>query len=47
MAKNSSAFTCTACGAAHKKWAGRCDSCGAWNTIIEEAPLSQGPGRGL
>ncbi|WP_378943930.1 DNA repair protein RadA [Paracoccus sp. R86501] len=47
MAKNSSAFTCTACGAAHKKWAGRCESCGAWNTIIEEAPLSQGPGRGL
>lgn len=47
MAKSSSAFTCTACGAAHKKWAGRCDACGAWNTIIEEAPLSQGPGRGL
>ena len=47
MAKSVSAFTCTACGAAHKKWAGRCDACGAWNTIIEEAPLSQGPGRGL
>jgi DNA repair protein RadA/Sms len=47
MAKSSSSFTCTACGAAHKKWAGRCESCGAWNTIIEEAPLSQGPGRGL
>ncbi|MFC7703351.1 DNA repair protein RadA [Plastorhodobacter daqingensis] len=41
MAKNSS-FTCTACGAVHKKWAGRCDACGAWNTIIEEAPLSAG-----
>ena len=47
MAKSSSAFTCTACGAAHKKWAGRCDACGEWNSIIEEAPLSQGPGRGL
>ena len=47
MAKATTAFTCTACGAAHKKWAGRCDACGAWNTIIEEAPLSQGPGRGL
>ncbi|RJE79788.1 DNA repair protein RadA [Paracoccus sp. JM45] len=48
MAKSSSSsFTCTACGAAHKKWAGRCESCGEWNTIIEEAPLSQGPGRGL
>ncbi|MDB6176145.1 DNA repair protein RadA [Paracoccus sp. Z330] len=47
MAKPSIAFTCTECGTAHKKWAGRCDSCGAWNSIIEEAPLSQGPGRGL
>jgi DNA repair protein RadA/Sms len=36
-------FTCTACGAVHKKWAGRCDACGAWNSIIEEAPLSAGP----
>lgn len=35
------AFTCTACGAAHPKWSGRCDACGGWNTIIEEAPLSQ------
>jgi DNA repair protein RadA/Sms len=47
MAKSVNAFTCTACGAAHKKWGGRCDACGAWNTIVEEAPLSQGPGRGL
>ena len=47
MAKPITAFTCTACGASHRKWAGRCDACGAWNTIIEEAPLSQGPGRGL
>ncbi|RJL05305.1 DNA repair protein RadA [Paracoccus siganidrum] len=47
MARSVTAFTCTACGAAHKKWAGRCDACGAWNTVIEEAPLSQGPGRGL
>lgn len=47
MARPTTAFTCTECGTAHKKWAGRCDSCGGWNTIIEEAPLSQGPGRGL
>ncbi|MHC0053999.1 DNA repair protein RadA [Actibacterium sp. D379-3] len=43
MAKPTTQFTCTACGAAHKKWAGRCDACGAWNTIAEEAPLSSGP----
>ncbi|MCA3457479.1 MAG: DNA repair protein RadA [Rhodobacter sp.] len=43
MAKSSPAYTCTACGAAHAKWAGRCDACGAWNSIIEEAPLSTAP----
>ncbi|KAJ55519.1 DNA repair protein RadA [Actibacterium mucosum KCTC 23349] len=43
MAKQSNMFTCTACGAVHKKWAGRCDACGEWNSIVEEAPLSAGP----
>ncbi|MDP4032133.1 MAG: ATPase domain-containing protein, partial [Pseudorhodobacter sp.] len=43
MSKSSTSFTCSACGASHKKWQGRCDACGAWNTIIEEAPLSSGP----
>jgi len=31
------------CGATHKKWAGRCDACGEWNSIVEEAPLAAGP----
>lgn len=32
----------------HSKWSGRCDACGAWNTIVEEAPLAEGPrGKGL
>ena len=43
MSKATGSFTCTSCGAVHKKWAGRCDACGAWNSIIEEAPLSSGP----
>ena len=43
MVKLASAFTCTACGTSHRKWSGRCDSCGAWNTIVEAAPLSAGP----
>ena len=34
------AFTCTACGASHAKWSGRCEACGAWNTIAEDAPLA-------
>ncbi|HHS88862.1 MAG TPA: DNA repair protein RadA [Rhodobacteraceae bacterium] len=38
-------FTCTACGASHSKWSGRCDACGEWNSIIEEAPLSAGPAK--
>ncbi|TVS01365.1 MAG: DNA repair protein RadA [Rhodobacteraceae bacterium] len=44
MAKALPQFSCTACGATHRKWAGRCEACGAWNSIIEEAPLSAGPG---
>ena len=36
-------FTCSSCGAVHSKWTGRCDDCGAWNTITEDAPLSTGP----
>jgi len=43
MAKTS--FVCSACGAVHKKWAGRCDDCGAWNTISEEKALSAGPAK--
>jgi DNA repair protein RadA/Sms len=31
-----SQFICQACGAVHSRWAGKCDSCGAWNTIVEE-----------
>ena len=44
MAKAIPIFTCAECGAVHKKWAGRCDACGAWNSIAQEAPLSTGPG---
>ena len=43
MAKPTASFTCTACGAVHRKWAGRCEACGAWNSIVEEAPLAAGP----
>ncbi len=43
MAKSTSTYVCSACGAATPKWAGSCDNCGAWNTIAEEAALSSGP----
>ncbi len=37
-------FQCTSCNAVYSKWSGRCESCGAWNTIKEVKPLSAGPG---
>jgi DNA repair protein RadA/Sms len=43
MAKPVTRFVCSSCGSVTQKWAGRCESCGEWNTISEEAPLSQGP----
>ncbi|MFQ6552879.1 DNA repair protein RadA [Aestuariibius insulae] len=43
MAKDLS-FLCTSCNAAFSKWSGRCEGCGAWNTIEEVKPLSTGPG---
>lgn len=36
MAKRKSQFVCQSCGAVTSRWAGRCDSCGEWNTIVEE-----------
>ena len=36
MSKGKSVFRCTECGADQPKWGGRCDACGAWNSLIEE-----------
>jgi len=44
MARAAPRFTCQSCGATHKKWAGRCDACGEWNTIQEEDAAVTGPG---
>ncbi|MBT3466471.1 MAG: DNA repair protein RadA [Rhodobacteraceae bacterium] len=40
MAKSTTTFTCSACGASSTKWSGRCDGCGDWNTISEDTGLS-------
>ena len=37
MAKSSSRYVCQECGSVTIRWAGKCESCGAWNSIIEEA----------
>ena len=39
MAKNATQYVCRECGAAHRKWAGQCSACGAWDTLDEDAGL--------
>ncbi|WFE88045.1 DNA repair protein RadA [Roseibium porphyridii] len=48
MARRSTSFVCQSCGAVTAKWVGRCESCGDWNTIVEEQTgggVGGGPGR--
>ncbi len=48
MAKPVKQFICQNCGNVSNKWAGKCEACGQWNTIVEEAAPAPGPaGRGL
>lgn len=35
-AKQKTVWFCSECGADSPKWEGRCPSCGAWNTMVEE-----------
>ena len=37
MARSDSQYVCQSCGAVQPKWAGRCEGCGEWNTLAEEA----------
>lgn len=41
------AFICQSCGSVASKWAGRCEGCGAWNTLLEETVAGAVPGSGL
>ena len=36
MAKIRAKFVCQNCGASYVKWAGRCENCGEWNTLLEQ-----------
>ncbi|HRO02319.1 MAG TPA: DUF1465 family protein, partial [Terricaulis sp.] len=46
MAKPQHVYTCQACGAIWPKWAGKCEACGEWNTLVEEtARYLDGRGR--
>ena len=35
-------FVCQNCGAASARWAGRCEACGAWNTLVAEGAATPG-----
>ena len=37
MARLRASYVCQNCGAISQRWQGKCDACGEWNTIIEEA----------
>lgn len=36
MGKVKTSFFCQSCGTQHAKWQGQCNSCKAWNTLVEE-----------
>ncbi|MBP6012337.1 MAG: DNA repair protein RadA [Alphaproteobacteria bacterium] len=44
MARPVPRFVCQSCAAAYPKWSGRCESCGAWNSLAEEADDTAIPG---
>ena len=39
-------YVCSDCGAGFPKWAGQCADCGAWNTLLEQAPSAGTPSGG-
>ena len=46
MARAQSLYVCQSCGAVHHRWSGRCEACGAWNSVVEEAAPQGGGGPG-
>lgn len=43
MAKSRASFVCQSCGAVASRWNGKCESCGEWNTIVEEVAEATAP----
>ena len=44
MARATTTFVCQNCGAVSSRWAGKCSSCDAWNSITEEVADNAGVG---
>lgn len=46
MPKVTTQYTCQSCGAKYSRWMGKCEQCGAWNSLLEETtPVSAGIGK--
>jgi DNA repair protein RadA/Sms len=43
LAKPTAHFACQSCGAVYTKWTGKCEACGEWNSIAEEAAREEIP----
>jgi DNA repair protein RadA/Sms len=43
VAKLQPRYACQQCGAVAPKWTGRCEACGAWNSLVEELPRAAPP----
>jgi DNA repair protein RadA/Sms len=39
MAKAGTHYSCQTCGSYFPKWAGKCEGCGSWNSLVEEASI--------
>lgn len=46
MAKRGPTYVCQACGAVYHRWQGKCNSCGTWSSLSEEAQAAPVPGGG-
>ena len=44
MPKQKTLFICSECGQEYPKWNGRCNACGAWNTLEETVAVTSQKG---
>ncbi|MBL4893741.1 MAG: DNA repair protein RadA, partial [Emcibacter sp.] len=46
MAKARKTFVCQSCGVTTGKWAGQCEACNEWNSLVEEQDVTHPTGLG-
>ena len=46
MAKRGPTYHCQSCGAVYHRWQGKCDACGTWSSLVEDAQAAPVPGGG-